>query len=215
MRNERLIFEKTERMRFISHLDINKYFIRLFRMADVPIWYTEGFSPHPYVSFALPLSLGFESVYEIADLKITDDAYTDEMLTAALNKKAVPGIRIREAFEPVLKTKYVAWSQYRIVFDNEEDRDLFFDFLTGERVVADKTNKKGIVSSVDLTDHIKCPVKESTDDGPSVGLCLPSGNDLSLNPTLCFDAFKKSSGRDPDKRIIRTLILDNDMRPFR
>ncbi|MBQ8303735.1 MAG: DUF2344 domain-containing protein, partial [Clostridia bacterium] len=61
MKNVRLIYEKKDRMRFVSHLDMTRFMSRMIQKSKVPVWYTEGFNKHIYVTFALPLSLGFES----------------------------------------------------------------------------------------------------------------------------------------------------------
>ena len=53
----RTVFEKKGRAKYISHLDLNRFMMRAFRRSGLPIWYTEGFNPHPYATFALALSL--------------------------------------------------------------------------------------------------------------------------------------------------------------
>ena len=61
MRNVRLFYKKLGNMKFVSHLDMSRFIIKVIRMSKIPVWYSEGFNPHPYITFALPLSLGFES----------------------------------------------------------------------------------------------------------------------------------------------------------
>ena len=65
MAEHRLLFSKTGRARYISHLDLMRTFQRAFFRADIPIKHTEGFNPHAFVSIALPLSVGFSSECEI------------------------------------------------------------------------------------------------------------------------------------------------------
>ena len=43
---------------------------RSLRRAGIPLWYTEGFNRHPYVTFAAPLSLGFEGLQETMDIRL-------------------------------------------------------------------------------------------------------------------------------------------------
>ena len=57
-------------MKYISHLDVMRCMSRAVRRARLPLWYTEGFNPHPYMMFALPLSLGFSSQCESMDIRI-------------------------------------------------------------------------------------------------------------------------------------------------
>ena len=73
-------------MKFVSHLDMNRFMTRLINKAKIPIWFTEGFNQHAYFNFAVPLSLGFEGQYEILDLRIVDPNYSNEQLVVDLNK---------------------------------------------------------------------------------------------------------------------------------
>ena len=68
MKDIRIRFEKTGRARYISHLDLTRAMTRAVRRAGLPIWYTEGFNKHPYLTFAAPLSLGFEGTDESLSL---------------------------------------------------------------------------------------------------------------------------------------------------
>ena len=64
MRCVRVWFHKTGPIRYISHLDLMRTMTRAIRRSGIDLWYTEGFNPHPYMTFALPLSLGMQSVCE-------------------------------------------------------------------------------------------------------------------------------------------------------
>ena len=57
----RVKFSKHGAMKFIGHLDIMRYFQKAIRRAEIPIVFTEGFSPHMVMSFASPLGVGIES----------------------------------------------------------------------------------------------------------------------------------------------------------
>ena len=61
-------FSKTGLMRYISHLDLMRLFMRAMRRADFPLKMTEGFSPHPKLSFKRALKLGLESQQEEASI---------------------------------------------------------------------------------------------------------------------------------------------------
>lgn len=51
----RLVYGKTGRARYISHLDLMRAMQRAFKRADIPLWYTQGFNPHAYLMFPLAL----------------------------------------------------------------------------------------------------------------------------------------------------------------
>ena len=62
-------FGKQPRLRFISHLDLQRFFQRALNRTGLPVKYTQGFNPHIYMTFAAPLALGQESVAESLDFK--------------------------------------------------------------------------------------------------------------------------------------------------
>jgi radical SAM-linked protein len=64
-------FTKKGDIRFISHLDLMRLFMRSMRRAGLPIKITEGFSPHPKFSIARALKLGVESEHEEATVVLT------------------------------------------------------------------------------------------------------------------------------------------------
>ena len=69
----RAVFTKKDRARYISHLDLYRAMQRAFKRAKLPIWYTQGFNQRVYITFALALSLGFESSCEVMEFRITED----------------------------------------------------------------------------------------------------------------------------------------------
>lgn len=92
----RVKFAKTGNMKFIGHLDIMRYFQKAMRRADIPIKYSEGFSPHQIMSFAAPLGIGLESTGEYFDMALCDDV-TDPDLKSykdRLNGCMCPGMEI-------------------------------------------------------------------------------------------------------------------------
>jgi radical SAM-linked protein len=83
----RVRFAKRGKVRFISHRDVARAFERAFRIEQLPLAFTEGFSPRPKVSFGLALSVGHESDAEYLDVELTEPIDTDvlaERLTPAL-----------------------------------------------------------------------------------------------------------------------------------
>ena len=93
MQEIRLRFSKTDQAKYISHLDTNRVFSRAFARAKIPLWFTEGFNPHPFMSFSLPLSLGVESLCENVDIRILENIPYDE-IKRRMNESLPQGIRI-------------------------------------------------------------------------------------------------------------------------
>jgi radical SAM-linked protein len=83
----RLQYTKLGKVRWISHRDVARALERAFRVAQLPLAFTEGFSPRPKVSFGLALSTGHESDAEYVDLVFAENFELDslpELLTPAL-----------------------------------------------------------------------------------------------------------------------------------
>ena len=59
----RVFYRKTDTAKYISHLDINRCFQRAMKRAGIPLWFTEGFNPHAYLTFPLPLALACANVW--------------------------------------------------------------------------------------------------------------------------------------------------------
>ena len=93
-----LIYEKTSRAKYVSHLDFVRMFGRAIRRAKLPIAYSEGFNPHPLLTFALPLSVGYTSECEILELVFAEDVSPGEVMDR-LNSVLPEGVRILEAHE--------------------------------------------------------------------------------------------------------------------
>lgn len=88
------VFAKKESMKYISHLDLMRLFIRAFRRAGLPLKMTEGFSPHPKFSIARALKLGIESDHEEAAI-ILKSLVEPAEFQAALKAQLPEGIEIK------------------------------------------------------------------------------------------------------------------------
>lgn len=109
----RVKFSKHSSLIYISHLDLNRVFKRAFRRADIPMYYSEGFSPHPRFGFALPLSVGISSDCEFVDVKLSEDM-SAEQVGQRLSKVMPDGIEILDAYESDAKFKTITDSEYEI-----------------------------------------------------------------------------------------------------
>ena len=69
MTTVRIFFEKCGESAYISLLDLQRVFHRMLKMSSLPVYYTQGFNPHIYLSFTCPLSLGQESLCESGEIE--------------------------------------------------------------------------------------------------------------------------------------------------
>ena len=196
-------------MRFISHLDMTRFMARLIRRAQLPVWYTEGFNPHLYMTFALPLSLGFESEYEVVDIRLLDDNYDISTLPEKLNAVCPPYIRFFDAAEPVKKAGDVAAAEFVITFDDGgEIRDALNQFLSRESITVLKKTKKGDIKELEVADKIKEFSVDEKDGNTLLRITLPAGSSENLNPELFLNKFFEEYGKYYCYVINRTAILD-------
>ena len=213
MRNVRLFYTKTGRMKFLSQLDMNRLMTRVIRKSGLPVWYTEGFNQHIYINYAVPLSLGFEGLYEIMDIRLTDDEPAPENIVKQLNSAAPDGIKFLRAAEPVKPTVEIAFAEYELVFPDEGDgiyRDLR-EFLSQKSVVCLKKDKKGRLKEFDIIPKIR--KTEITENGAR--LILSAGNEGNLNPSLLLSAFFENTGREPVFcEVKRLMLFDGELKPF-
>lgn len=78
----RIKFAKFDTQRFLGHLDVMRYFQKLFNRSGLPIKYSEGYHPHQILSFAQPLGLGITSDGEYLDVELSEEIPCEEILRA-------------------------------------------------------------------------------------------------------------------------------------
>jgi len=89
----RVWFRKGDRVRFISHLDVLRFWERAIRRAGLPLSYSQGFTPHPRLAFAAPLPLGFTAEREVMDVTLDERIELDEF-EARLRVETTPDLTI-------------------------------------------------------------------------------------------------------------------------
>ena len=105
----RLLFEKTGKAIFISHLDLMRLFQRSFKRAGLPLTHTQGFNPRPSVSIALPLSLGMESECELLGFDLYGDPMANHEILQRLNSALVEGVKVLDVYDNGSKIKHLAF----------------------------------------------------------------------------------------------------------
>lgn len=89
----RMTFATAGPMRYVSHLDTMRTWERAIRRAQLPLAYTQGFSPHPRIALAAPLPVGIEGEREVMDLWL-DEPTTAAEVARALGRSVPPGLRV-------------------------------------------------------------------------------------------------------------------------
>lgn len=224
MRAVRVWFAKTGGAKYISHLDLNRCMLRAVSRARIPVWYTEGFNPHPYITFALPLSLGLESEAEPMDMRIEGEI-SDEEIKDALAKVMPVGIRVTDVKPVADDANEICYALYELELDFKTAGDAAAFRQQAETLVAQggltaqKTAKKGkgrIVKEIQLNDFIFRFEAQSSENRVTIQTVLSAGNTRNLNPALLLECFEKEIRIEiAYARIIRKGLLKTDFEPFR
>lgn len=197
-------------MKFVSHLDMNRFMSRIIAKSKIPVWFTEGFNQHAYMNFAVPLSLGYVGLYEVMDVKITDDGFSLSRLIDDLNAVSTPDIRFLKAAESVMHVKEIAFCEYELLFD-EIDCDKLSKFFSQPSIICEKKTKKGGVKAIDIAPLIK---KTEVSDN-KLTLILTAGNENNLNPSLVMTAFFDYCGISPlFYDVTRVMIYNKALEKF-
>lgn len=220
MRCVRVWFNKTGMSRYVSHLDLMRAMTRAVRRAKVPLWYTEGFNPHPYMTFALPLSLGMESLCESMDIRIEGES-TNEEIFLMLKDNMPPGIDIISVDDPVYDQKFICWGEFDIMFDCGKNAQHLAEqvkqMLSQNELIVQKLGKKGrhkVLKDINLIEFIKEYNVSVLGERVKLNILLPAGSTTNVNPALLADEIVKDRA-DCSYVIIRKQLLMENMERFR
>lgn len=90
------VYQKSEALSYLSHLDIQRTLQRAFRRAGVPLAYSEGFNPHPQFSFAAAVPTGTASECEWFEVKLTEEM-TPETFISRVSAALPAGLQVTKA----------------------------------------------------------------------------------------------------------------------
>lgn len=194
----RIRFAKTGTMRFISHLDVMRYFQKVLRRARVDILYSQGFSPHQIMSFASPLGIGQTSEGEYVDIEVgTSNASAQQV--ERLNREMAEGFQIKSfrRLPDTGKTNAMATisaADYRVRLHPEgllrrQDYGAAWDaYLSQKSIVVNRKTK----SREEETD-IRPMIREARwqEDG-SFFLRLDAGSSRNVKPEAVLEGFFRS-----------------------
>lgn len=209
----RIVFEKLGRARYISHLDLNRAMTRAVRRAAIPLWYTEGFNKHPYLTFASPLSLGFEGERETVDLRLVG-AMSPEEVVQRLNTVLPEGLHAVSAAPAVKKAGEVAQAVYCLTMGCTVAE--VESLLAQPSVTVQKRNKKKEWVPVELKPVLEAAGGQLTacNGGVQWEITLPCSSEQSVNPSLVIAALREHTGREFPCTVRRRCVLAKDGTEF-
>lgn len=214
----RIFFSKTGRAKYTSHLDTMRTLTRALKRSGLPLWYTQGFNPHLYMTFALPIALGYESSCESLDVRLTQEMDFDTIVKR-VNGSFPPGFAAYNAAYPVMEPSAIAWADYdvRLIYEDmdvAEQMRRFGTFLNQPVIEVIKKTKKG-EKEIDIRPLVQVLEAAQQEDAIVLRLRLASGNTVNINPTLFLKAFYTWANLLPDGvKIVRTAIYNDKMQIF-
>lgn len=218
MRCVRIWFEKTGRVKYVSHLDIMRCMTRAVRRAKIPLWYTEGFNPHPYLNFLQPMPLGIEGKQEPLDIRIEGNI-TNEQIRDNLNDVLPEGIHVTNVVEPYMKSNDIAFAQYEMCFENEDElclnlkKAMDCGELTCEK--AGKVNGRKKIKQVNVSENIKEYELREEENAVIMNVIFPCGNAKNVNPMNLLAGINSYLGTDiVPTNITRLCLLDENLIAF-
>lgn len=176
-------------------------FQRALKRTKIKLWYTEGFHPHLYLNFALPLSLGYESLCECVDFRLMEEIPHQE-LTAKIGAALPVGFRVISAGLPVMKVSEIRQADYEVSFSvpgqaEEEVRAAWRACFGRPEIPVLKKTKRG-EQIVDLKPEAEVSALSCEGGRFHFQTRLASGCKENINPTLLFEAFSDFSGMSAD-----------------
>ncbi len=217
-------YKKHGYIKYTSHLDMLRFFKRAFKRAEIELEYSKGFNPHPKMGFALPLSLGYESLCEMVEFE-TEQKISKEEVENRLKGIMPEGLEIKAC--RILPTEgkslaaIVDKASYDIILPADieglsEDRlqELAEGFMAQDEIIVMKLSKKDkrgkrTERPLDIRKMLHGFELSSVDGHPVISMLADCGSNSNLSPELVIQAFLKFTNLDVPRHeieVIRTGI---------
>ena len=204
------VFEKSERIRHIGHLDIQRSVQRGLRRSGLPVAYSQGFNPHILITFASALSTGACGKREIMDVTMAEDTDADVFL-AKMNRSMPPEMQLKEA--RILDNKHpslmgmVAAAQYDLMIREDEAGERLSaaipSMMAKERILSMRKTKTRL-TECDIKPLIYS-LRAEKEDGKTHLRCMLALNEKeSCKPQMLLDALKEQAGIEEEIRFLIT-----------
>ncbi|MDD7113880.1 MAG: TIGR03936 family radical SAM-associated protein [Lachnospiraceae bacterium] len=195
----RIKWTKTGVLKFIGHLDVQRYFHKAMMRAQLPVSFSKGMSPHQIMSFAAPLGIGMTSEGEYVDITF-DWCYSSEEMLSRMNAVMNEGIEVLEFKQIDEKEKncmaVTAAADYLVTFrQGYYYTDAFLKrtepFYFQEQIPIVKKTKRS-EKKVDIGPMIL----DIHEEGEAIFMKLVTGSAENLKPQLVMEAFCNYLGYD-------------------
>lgn len=202
-------FGKLGRLRYISHLDLQRFMMRALRRTDLPVSYSQGFNPHPQMSFASALAMGWASTAELMDIRLTGsvdpDHAIEQMCSALPPEMPVYSCRLVEDRHPALMANLVM-ADYRVELkgaDAEKIIGAVDSYLAEETVMGVRKTKSG-EKKVNIRPQT---IALSAQNNALCARLMLTPEDTLKPDTLVSTLAARSGAVDYESSICRTALL--------
>lgn len=187
-------FNKEGDMIYISHLDLQQLLQRAFRRAEIELVHSQGYNPHPKISYGNALALGTESQGEYVDVEIEDDLSVEEYLKR-MKEQLPKGIEFITAMEITKQTPSLAstieFGEYIYTIELEKPltkefiKSKILDFMSQDEIIITKKNKKGKLVESDIRPMIRqFDILDLTEDTLTIEAMIATGSKANLNNSV-------------------------------
>ncbi|WP_270941406.1 TIGR03936 family radical SAM-associated protein [Romboutsia lituseburensis] len=187
-------FNKEGDMIYISHLDLQQLLQRAFRRAEIELVHSQGYNPHPKISYGNALALGTESQGEYVDVEIEDNLSVEEYLKR-MNEQLPKGIEFITAIEITKQTPSLAstieFGEYIYTIELEKPltkefiKSKILDFMSQDEIIITKKNKKGKLVESDIRPMIRqFDILDLTEDTLTIEAMIATGSKANLNNSV-------------------------------
>ena len=216
----RMRYTKTDRARYLGHLELTSAFHRAFRMAGLPLAFSQGFSPAPKVAFGPPLPMAVESLDEYLDVLLTENLDPGKIRESGFAQALPEGVRLLDVrqIHPKADSLFssITGAVYLVDFSNlsksADDVSVFCDekiaaFQNAESF-AIKIEKKKKIREIELKEMI---VSLNRIDPVTVRLEIALKDQAGVGPTVAArEIFGLNEDETAGLRVIKQLNRFSD-----
>lgn len=211
-------YTKKDRLKFISHLELLKVMERALRRANIPLKFTQGFNPHPIISFAAPLSVGVSSEGEYFTIEVNKKIDLKEFVKK-LNSELPNGIKFLMAkyIDPKSKSlmSIVEYSTYVVKCETmrqyslKEVNDIIEKFLSKKEIIYKKEGKRNKIKYINIKNLIKDIIVLSVEDKDIyLKIILSTGSKGNLKPEVLMDKLVETENIELNLEELRVHRLE-------
>ncbi|RNC29934.1 MAG: hypothetical protein AWM53_00154 [Candidatus Dichloromethanomonas elyunquensis] len=224
----RMAYTKKNEARYIAHLDLTRVFDRALRRAKIKAVFTEGFNPHPKISFGPPLPVGVEGQREFVDMELSTlpDIPEKYFLEETVNKlqSQLPGgielidYAVRSQADKAL-TAVINLARYRteglLAGFAEVDRILEFcqKWLAREEVIGVRFQKgkkverniRPFVKRITVLAQEAAQADQAGNNAISMQFDIVTGNSGSVRPIEVLESLRDLAGLPVDLSGVYTV----------